>query len=345
MNAIASARAVQASGPQLDNRRVFAALIDLVVVGVGAALIFAAGGVLGDSPSDIGTPLLAVTLGWALYYYFACESSDSGQTLGKRVMNIRVVRMDGAPVDMRDVAVRTVLRVVDGLFAYLVGLIVMLATGERRGRLGDLAAGTKIVSVDGQSAAPAVATDAAVEETPTLRVPIAESGPAFEPVAEEAPVEEEAPALEDEPVAEAVEDEPVAEAVEDEPVVEAVEDEPVVEAVEDEPVVEVVEDEPVVEVVEDEPVAEAEPEAEPGEEDTVSFASPSLKELAADVDATAGTAPDEEEAVEELDDDLLDEDPLADADPEPEPESDEEEELAPAAEAEDEVQAGAKSRR
>ena len=86
-------------------------------------------------------------LGWALYYYFACESG-AGQTLGKRVMKIRVVGMDGAPAGMREIALRTVLRVVDGLFLYLVGLIVMIATGERRGRLGDLVGDTMIVSAD-----------------------------------------------------------------------------------------------------------------------------------------------------------------------------------------------------
>ena len=95
VNVMASATAVPVSGPPLDNRRVLAALIDLVVVGVGAAVIAAAAGVLGDSPSEIGAPLIAVMLGWALDYYFACESSDSGQTLGKRVMKIRVMRLDG----------------------------------------------------------------------------------------------------------------------------------------------------------------------------------------------------------------------------------------------------------
>ena len=92
-------------------------------------------------------PLAAVGLGWALYYYFACESGD-GQTVGKRVMKIRVARTDGAPAGMREVGLRTVLRVVDRLFLYLVGLIVMLATRERRGRLGDLVGGTMIVSAE-----------------------------------------------------------------------------------------------------------------------------------------------------------------------------------------------------
>ena len=39
MNAIAHASALSTTGPQLDNRRVLAALIDLVGVGAGAALI------------------------------------------------------------------------------------------------------------------------------------------------------------------------------------------------------------------------------------------------------------------------------------------------------------------
>jgi uncharacterized RDD family membrane protein YckC len=69
------------------------------------------------------------------------------------------------------VAVRTVLRVIDGLFLYLVGLVVMLVTGERRGRLGDLAAGTMIVSADaGPPPVPAIAPAASA----TITLPTAE---------------------------------------------------------------------------------------------------------------------------------------------------------------------------
>jgi uncharacterized RDD family membrane protein YckC len=182
MNAIAQASAAPASGSRLDNRRVLAALIDLAVVAVGAAAILAAAGVLGESVSEVGAPLALVSLGWALYYYFACESGN-GQTLGKRVMRIRVVRADGEPAGMREIGIRTALRVIDMQFVYLVGLIVMMATGERRGRLGDLAAGTMIVAAD----EPAAATPAPAPAEEASRVPIAESGPAFEPAPEEAP--------------------------------------------------------------------------------------------------------------------------------------------------------------
>jgi uncharacterized RDD family membrane protein YckC len=191
MNAIAQASAGPVSGSKLDNRRVLAALIDLAVVAAGAAVIMGAAGVLGESPSEMGGALTVVTLGWALYYYFACESGN-GQTLGKRAMKIRVVRTDGSPAGMREIGIRTVLRVVDGLFLYLVGLIVMMATGERRGRLGDLAGDTMIVSAD----APAAPKPAPTDAEPASRVPIAESGPAFAPAAEEAADEEPAPEVE-----------------------------------------------------------------------------------------------------------------------------------------------------
>ena len=51
---------------------------------------------------------------------------------------------------MREVAVRTVCTV-DGLVDVFVGLVVMLATGDRRQRLGDIAAGT-VVAADAAAA-------------------------------------------------------------------------------------------------------------------------------------------------------------------------------------------------
>ena len=279
MNAIAHASAVPASGPQLDNRRIAAALIDLAIVVGGAFVIGLAAGLSGVGEGGAG--LTAVVLAWALYYYFACESSG-GQTLGKKAMKLRVVRLDGGTAGMGDIGVRTILRLIDGLFLYLVGLVVMLATGKRRGRLGDLAARTKIVSADAAALPAGPVPAAAPTVTQTLSLPSYGPAPVTVPVApvpgpeslaapEMRPFDPVAPPaveLAPEPVVEVVElaPEPVVEVVElaPEPVVEVVEvaPEPVVEVVEvaPEPVVEVVElaPEPVVEVVElaPEPVVE-----------------------------------------------------------------------------------------
>ena len=289
MNAIAQVSPAPVTGPKLDNRRVAAAIVDLLIVSAGAVAILVAGDSLSGERQGA---LSAVILGWALYYFFALESGE-GQTVGKKLMKIRVVRADGRPAGMREVAVRTILRVVDN---YLVGLIVMLATGDRRQRIGDLAAGTIVVDASGPmvaAAAPAAvaepeaevaevadeaeeaeavetdeAPDAAVEDelaaTKTITLPSRPARPATlddltEPDAEEAgeaaaeDVAVAEPAGDEVAVDEPVAEEPVVEVdepVAEEPVVEV--DEPVVE----EPVVEV-EREPVVEV--DEPVAASEP--------------------------------------------------------------------------------------
>jgi uncharacterized RDD family membrane protein YckC len=223
MNASAQVTAAPIRGPKLDNRRVLAALVDLAIVSAGAALILFAGDSLTGERQGA---LSAVILGWALYYFFALESGD-GQTVGKRLMKLRVVRANGAPAGMREVAVRTVLRVVDN---YLIGLIVMLATGERRQRIGDLAAGTIVVDASGPAMAvsapePVVeaeepqpaeepAEEPAVEDaavaTQTITLPSRPTPPAtLSDLTEPEPMVEE-PVLEDEPVEdEPVEDEPV----------------------------------------------------------------------------------------------------------------------------------------
>jgi uncharacterized RDD family membrane protein YckC len=198
-----------ATGPQLDNRRVLAGVVDvLLLLPVLLGLVKLCGG--------MNPTAAALTAAWALFYYFALESGD-GRTIGKRLLGIRVVRADGGDAGMREVAIRTALRTVDGLFGYLVGLVVMLATGARRQRLGDLAAGTIIASADAPptpaaSAAPAVdagaptleAAPAPADRAPaTAPSPAPPEAPAFHTApAELAPEPEAEPDAEPEPEAE-----------------------------------------------------------------------------------------------------------------------------------------------
>jgi uncharacterized RDD family membrane protein YckC len=143
VNGLAQAAVPANVGPALDNKRVAAAAIDLLVVFfVGAVLSMLAGGF------TRGAAL--VTTAWAIYYYFACELL-TGQTLGKKAMGLRVANEDGGPPEMRQIAVRSVLRLIDGVGLYLVGLVTMLASGERRQRLGDMAAKTIVTTADGES--------------------------------------------------------------------------------------------------------------------------------------------------------------------------------------------------
>jgi len=96
--------------------------------------------------------LLVLLLGGAAYH-FALESRG-GQTIGKRRCGIQVVSVDGGPASPRAIAIRSAVRLFDSLPAYYVsGLVSMVRTGpNRRQRLGDVAAGTMVIAVDGRAA-------------------------------------------------------------------------------------------------------------------------------------------------------------------------------------------------
>ncbi|WP_225414251.1 RDD family protein [Stigmatella hybrida] len=117
--------------------------------------------------SGLGQTLLAVgVFATQWLYWTAAEVLLGGQTPGKRLTGIRVVRSDGSPVGVYESAVRNLLRAVDFLpLFYATGCITMLFTPQHR-RLGDLLAGTLLVREErfdlDRYTAPTATTSAAV---------------------------------------------------------------------------------------------------------------------------------------------------------------------------------------
>jgi uncharacterized RDD family membrane protein YckC len=85
--------------------------------------------------------LVAIVIGLGYFVYF---EGTTGQTIGKKIVNIKVVKEDGKPMTYIDAFIRTLLRLIDGQLAYLLGLIIILVS-EKRQRLGDMAAKTLVV--------------------------------------------------------------------------------------------------------------------------------------------------------------------------------------------------------
>ena len=96
--------------------------------------------------------LLTFLIEW--FYPVAFEVLWRGQTPGKKTLGISVINDDLTPVTLGPSLVRNLLRVVDFLpLFYLTGLVTMLLN-QRFQRLGDIAAGTLVISVR-ESARPA----------------------------------------------------------------------------------------------------------------------------------------------------------------------------------------------
>lgn len=82
-------------------------------------------------------------------YFIAFEWLWNGQTPGKRLMKLRVIRDDGRPLTLWEAIARNLLRIGDAvpgfvLPVYSVGLIVIFLSGRDQ-RLGDIFAGTVVV--------------------------------------------------------------------------------------------------------------------------------------------------------------------------------------------------------
>ena len=87
--------------------------------------------------------LFAFVLNW--FYHTAFEVFWRGQSPGKRIMGIRVVRGDGSPVNPGASFLRNLLRFADTfMFLYLIAFICMLVSSGFR-RFGDWAADTLVV--------------------------------------------------------------------------------------------------------------------------------------------------------------------------------------------------------
>ena len=150
MSTIATTTPPAATAAPADlGRRTLAALIDLLVVG---AMFFAFAATIGDVSSD-GSGFNASLSGGAfllfvaaMLAYYGVSEALTGCTLGKAVFGLRVVNVaDNAPANPGQVAIRTLLRLIDALpLLYLTGF-VCAAASKRTARLGDLAARTAVI--------------------------------------------------------------------------------------------------------------------------------------------------------------------------------------------------------
>lgn len=98
-------------------------------------------------PKTLG-PAIAIFVGFAIYWgYFAIfEIIWKGQTPGKRLAGIRVIKESGRPINAFEAIGRNFMRAVDmqpGIL-YGVGLACMILNKQSR-RLGDFVAGTVVV--------------------------------------------------------------------------------------------------------------------------------------------------------------------------------------------------------
>jgi len=139
-------------------KRILGGFVDLfltwlVIIVIGAFAGFGSNeleeGQVGVSFSVGVTGWPMVFMGLGVFFLFALMEWRLGKTPGKMVAGTRVVMADGRAITLGAAIVRNVLRIIDAIGLYLVGLIVLAIDGQNR-RIGDFAAGTRVVNDAGR---------------------------------------------------------------------------------------------------------------------------------------------------------------------------------------------------
>jgi len=166
--------------------RALAALIDaLLCIALIVTIVFGIGVLSPRSSAGAASPGVFEAWATAIFifavfcvfwgYYVLFEGLADGQTPGKRLLRLRVVRDGGYSVTFAASAIRNVMRIVDmqPAFCYAVGMLSVIFSRSGK-RLGDIVAGTIVVReglirqiAPGPSAAP-------VENVPILETMLTE---------------------------------------------------------------------------------------------------------------------------------------------------------------------------
>ncbi len=125
--------------------RILAYLIDLVILIIYFIIALLLLGGL-NVPGDQEWLFISVMLLPMFLYFLLWESLWNGRSPGKAALDLRVVRLDGSKPAFSNYLVRWLLRIVDiSITSGSVAVVTILMTGRGQ-RLGDLAAGTTVIT-------------------------------------------------------------------------------------------------------------------------------------------------------------------------------------------------------
>ncbi|NJN27557.1 MAG: RDD family protein [Cyclobacteriaceae bacterium] len=124
--------------------RIYAYLLDAFIIGTATLLlmmILIFSGWLDSSPFS----LIIATIP-AFLYHLVMEISMNGQSVGKKVLKIKVVKLNGSQATLGDYLLRWIIRPID-VMIYGGVAILCITLGGKGQRLGDMAAGTTVIKL------------------------------------------------------------------------------------------------------------------------------------------------------------------------------------------------------
>ena len=129
----------------IDHLLIALILLSIWTVGYTIAITFGHVNIFGDSALWMQAVITLVSFICILAYYPFFELRNNGQSPGKKIFGLRVVRDGGLPINISSSLIRNILRIADLMpGAYGVGLVTVFFNKTNK-RLGDISAGTMVI--------------------------------------------------------------------------------------------------------------------------------------------------------------------------------------------------------
>ena len=147
--------------------RVLARLIDLagfLALYILSIILF---GVAAFTNSSVG--FYAVMIGFLVIFVFydlVCELTMNGQSVGKKIMKIRVISLTGSQPTLSQYLLRWLFRIIDVSVIFGFGVVAVLAVAftEKHQRIGDMVAKTIVIKTTPRTAFNNIAFNATIPE-------------------------------------------------------------------------------------------------------------------------------------------------------------------------------------
>ena len=124
--------------------RFIAFLIDSIIIFISIMILSIMIQIVSDGTS--GNYLYFILIIPILFFYhLAFEIFNNGQSIGKKLVSIKVVKLNGKQPSTEDYVMRWLLRLVDITSTMGAMAAILISSTERRQRLGDILAGTSVV--------------------------------------------------------------------------------------------------------------------------------------------------------------------------------------------------------
>jgi len=127
--------------------RIAARLIDIglfILVLIAIVIFLSLNGLLRSGNIFSLTPVIIFAVGF-VFYDLLCEIFMNGQSIGKRLMKIKVISLDGSQASIGQYFIRWIFRIVDFTLTQWLGALISVAVTENKQRIGDIVAGTTLI--------------------------------------------------------------------------------------------------------------------------------------------------------------------------------------------------------